>query len=202
MRNLVFIILLGAILGACKTKKKVHVLLEKYNPSIESDSLLNDLKANGVDSFIVYNNGCSGCVKGSKIYSYIFWQTKGECFVKKISNYGIFTAIKLHKNTLESLLRLHKYSFKDSFSSNPNKIKWSHYKIESIQIQTPNIHNQYEVKSFEKTDNPNLPIITFINGIKAVLFDIPNYRWKLKEFETEKVKLKLKKDTAYFRFYK
>ncbi len=135
-----------------------------------SDSLLNKTK---VDTLLVFEKGCSGCVKGSVKVTYIYWEVKGIRKIKKITNKGY----SYETTTKYDLLDYYFANEKDIRSQILQSPKYiiDHYGFTGITLYLDNDKFNLEIKENYIAINQDKAVINWIYRIESNLFKIENF---------------------------
>lgn len=88
--TIIFCLFLIPFISFGKKKKKVHHADEvQYVANIRE--YIYALKKTGIDTILIYQNGCIGCIAGTVDATHICWKHNGNDSCKIINNYGLNT---------------------------------------------------------------------------------------------------------------
>lgn len=149
---------------------------EELNPISDGHNFLDSLRAAGVDTFVTYFDGCSGCVEGWPQSYYIIWQQSGISYLTRFTEKGYYNVVESADFNWQ-FVEKHVDRLKTEELQHPEAL-FSHYHYDRVSVLLGNADVQYEVLGFEQEVNEMSLKVILIDKIRSYLFEIPVWEWK------------------------
>jgi hypothetical protein len=164
-------LLVFSFLSACGSKRRTTYYVPHLNPVEESQKLLDSLQTNGVDTLVLYEDGCHGCMEGIEESIYVFWRKKNQNYICLFTNYSNYFPREIHYFPLYFIVN-HATKIHGDTLLDP-QFGLFHYDFERVLINIGKTRFEFRVDEFEKEANPlNFKVLT-IDKIRSSLLDIP-----------------------------
>lgn len=156
--------------------------LRVYEPYLDSYATgqkeVAKLLEEGVDSVLVYYDGCIGCVHGVPKPYYVYWKEDEQWQITKFSSYGPHNVLK--SNLSMGHFQLIKEGLDEELK--PSNQYWSHYPYEQVKMYAAGDSICYEVEYMERAKNTSHPKVLWMDKIRSDLLSYEGY-WRNKKIK-------------------
>lgn len=154
--------------------RKNDILVAHLDSKAEGRHFTDSLINAGVDTFLTYYDGCSGCIHGTTKPFYVYWVNNGIGYVTKFNELTNFNIVSKNFNVIYTVSLVEKLG-KENLSQDSFTI--SHYGYEQIELRLGSKVIIYELRDYEKAANEISNAAILIDKFRAFLFSIPESDW-------------------------